>query len=61
MGRNFDKPVPVAEHLEQRDLSRTEPLIAALRAGGAADEVDGARVARRSPWHCDRLSTRHLC
>jgi len=57
----LDECIPVAEYFEQRDLHRTEPLVAALRAGGAADDVDGARVARGSPGNGDRLPAWHLC
>jgi hypothetical protein len=53
--------VPFSEHLEQGHLSRTEPLLAALRAGGAADKVDRARVLWRASGHGDRLAAGYLC
>jgi len=60
IGRDLYKPIPVAEYLEQRDFNGTEPLVAAFGARGATDEMDSARIAWSSPWHCDRLPTRHL-
>jgi hypothetical protein len=60
IGRDLYKPIPVAKYLEQRDFNGTEPFIAAFRTRGATDEVDGARIAWRSPGQCDRLPTLHL-
>ncbi|MGH2767865.1 MAG: hypothetical protein ACRDIF_02790 [Actinomycetota bacterium] len=60
VSRNLDEAVPVAKYFEHRDLSRTKHLVAALRAGSAANEADRTRVPRCSSGHGDRLATRHL-
>lgn len=59
-GGNLYERIPVPEHLQQRNLSRTEPLIAALRAGSAADDADRTWIPRCSPWHGDGLAARYL-
>jgi hypothetical protein len=59
-GGNLYECIPVPEYLQQRNLSRPEALIAALRAGSAADDVDCARIPRCPSWHCDGLAARYL-
>lgn len=57
---NFHQGVPISEHLEQRDLSRAEPLIPAFRARCATHEVDSTWTPGSSSRNCNRLAPRHL-
>jgi hypothetical protein len=59
-GRKLNEPSPVPEDFQQRNLSRTEPLAPALRAGSAADQPYSAGISGHPAGYGDRVEARNL-